>query len=385
MEGKPVSVKENNDHLGLVVSGLREEEKNIDAKIKKARGSLFNFMGPILSSKSLLSPNLLMHVFRTYICPIARSGLSAMTLRENHLEPLAIFQRKILRSFLRLSEQSPIPALHFLTGELTIVAKVHRDVFGLFYNVWINPQTKVYDIVKYLLENAPNNSNTWSTHLKNLAKMYDIEDPLLMITGHPPPKDNFKRYICAKITSYCEKTLRNAAQTNSKMEFLNVSVKGLNGRVHPALDGAHSTKDIPKLRAHVKLLCGDLITYERRAKYCGSSPHCRLCCQDQSPESRPKEDICHILAQCPSFKETRDRIVSEINDICRQSAYNLSCIFSSDKLLTQFILDCTSLNLPVRISPEDPLCGTVFTLSRDLSYSICSQRSRMLKQLMESR
>ena len=139
MEGKPVSVKENNDHLGLEVSGLREEEKNIDAKIKKARGSLFNFMGPILSSKCLLSPNLLMHVFRTYICPIARSGLSAMTLHENHLEPLAIFQRKILRSFLRLSEQSPIPALHFLTGELTIVAKVHRDVFGLFYNVWINP------------------------------------------------------------------------------------------------------------------------------------------------------------------------------------------------------------------------------------------------------
>ena len=381
MESKTVSVKENNDHLGLVVSGLREEEKNIDARIKKARGALFNFIGPVFSTRCLLSPSLLLHVFRTYICPIARSGLSAMSLRETHLEPIAVFQRKMLKSFLSISDKAPTPAIHFLTGELPINAKIHRDVFGLFYNVWSNPQTKVYDIVKYLLENAPKNSNTWSAHLKNLASIYDMEDPLAMIKRSPPSKESFKKYVAAKITSHWERKLRKAAELNRKMTFLNVSLKGLNGRAHPALNGVFLTKDIPKLRAHIKLLSGDLLTYEMRSIYCGSSPHCRLCHLDQDIERKPKEDVCHILTECPAFKESRQRIIAEIRDVCKESQYELIEIFSTNALLTQFILDCTSLNLPVRISPEDPLCEKVFVLSRDLTYSILLQRTRMLKLL----
>ena len=97
MDNIPVSVKEDNDHLGLIVSGFKEEEKNVDLKIKKARGSLFKLIGPAFSSRCLLSPIVLIHLFRTYICPIARSGLSAMTLRTTHLNPISVFQRKIFR------------------------------------------------------------------------------------------------------------------------------------------------------------------------------------------------------------------------------------------------------------------------------------------------
>ena len=79
MDGLPVSVKDDNDHLGLIVSGYSEEEKNVDLKIKKARGSLFKLLGPAFSYKCLLSPTVQVHLYRTYICPISRSGLSAMT------------------------------------------------------------------------------------------------------------------------------------------------------------------------------------------------------------------------------------------------------------------------------------------------------------------
>ena len=63
MDNLPVSVKEDNDHLGLIVSGQREEEKNVDLKIKKTRGSLFKLLGPAFSAKCLLSPNLQLHLF----------------------------------------------------------------------------------------------------------------------------------------------------------------------------------------------------------------------------------------------------------------------------------------------------------------------------------
>ena len=44
MDGLPVSVKEDNDHLGLIVSGYSEEEKNVDLKVKKVRGSVFKLL-----------------------------------------------------------------------------------------------------------------------------------------------------------------------------------------------------------------------------------------------------------------------------------------------------------------------------------------------------
>ena len=45
--------------------------------MKKARGALFKLLGPAFSSKCLLSPAVQLHLFRIYVCPIARSGLSA--------------------------------------------------------------------------------------------------------------------------------------------------------------------------------------------------------------------------------------------------------------------------------------------------------------------
>ena len=88
MDNQQVSVKDDNEHLGLIVSGLKEEEKNVDLKVKKARGALFKLLGPAFSSKCLLSPDLQMHLYRTYVCPIAKSGLSAMTLRNSHTAAL---------------------------------------------------------------------------------------------------------------------------------------------------------------------------------------------------------------------------------------------------------------------------------------------------------
>ena len=155
MDNLPVSVIENNDHIGLIVSGHEEESKNVDQRIKKARGALFKLLGPAYSAKCLISPAVEIHLFNTYICPIARSGLAAMALRPTHLKPLTAFHKKILRGFLHLSDRSPIQSLYFLTGELSIEARIRRDIFFVFYSICHNPHTKIHSIVKYLLENSP--------------------------------------------------------------------------------------------------------------------------------------------------------------------------------------------------------------------------------------
>ena len=56
---------------------------------------------------------------------------------------------------------------------------------------------------------------------------------------------------------------------------------------------------------------------------------------------------------------------------------------TTPEILTQFILDLTSMNLPneFRISTLHPHLSELFSFSRDWCHSIVSQRSRLLKNL----
>ena len=78
-------------------------------------------------------------------------------------------------------------------------------------------------------------STTWANHTRLLCIKYDIADPLTLLQQHPPTKSAWKEYIWTKITVLAEKSLRDKASDNSKMEFLNVKLLGLCGRPHPAL------------------------------------------------------------------------------------------------------------------------------------------------------
>ena len=309
MDGEQVKVVDNNDHLGQIVSGNKQEEKNIDERITKGRNNLFGLLGAAFSYKCHLSPVLKIHLFRTFTCPIIRSGLSSFALRTNQLSPLTIFHRKTLKSFLSLSKTAATPAIHFMMGELPMEGKIHRDVFSLFYSVWTNEQTKIYQIVKYLLSMASKNSRTWCSFLRDLSSKYNMRDPLDFLAEDPPSRSEYKEYILTKITSFHEKELRQEAMTNSCMKFLHVDLTGLRGKHHPAIANIKTTAEVAKLRPHLKMLCGNLLTYGQKFQQSGlGSPHCRLCDSDF-------ESISHIFASCPRFDDIREKILIEYDDV----------------------------------------------------------------------
>ena len=49
LDGERVKVVDSNEHLGLVVAGSEEEQKNVDENIIKCRNSLFALLGPAFS------------------------------------------------------------------------------------------------------------------------------------------------------------------------------------------------------------------------------------------------------------------------------------------------------------------------------------------------
>ena len=160
LDGEQVSVVTDNDHLGLVVSGMEEEQKNVDKQITQCRDSLFSLLGSALSFKCKLAPVVQLHLWKTYSLPVLCSGLSALPIRPTAMKPLQVFQQKILRGFLKLSPTSPVPAMFFLLGELPIEATLHINILGLFYTILNNPQTKVFKIVAYIMKMADQKSTT---------------------------------------------------------------------------------------------------------------------------------------------------------------------------------------------------------------------------------
>ena len=381
LNGEKIAVVEENNHLGLIVSGLHEEEKNIDNNIQQCRNSLYALLGHCYAFKCLLSPVVQTHLWRTYNLPVLRSGLSALPIRPVNIKSLIVFHNKIMRSFLKLSNSSPIPALHFLLGELPIEGRLHLDFLSLFNNIWGNPDTTIHKVVLYLLKMAASNSSTWSAHLSTLCQKYKLPNPLELLSSSTWEKERWSTLTTTRVTVWYEKFLRAEAESNSKMRYLNVQVQGLSGVPHPALLNISNTQDIPRLRLHIKYLSGDFLTGERLAIDNGSNPQCKLC-------SSPVERREHVLTHCKSNSDIHARMLPELlNTVLavQPSCKILQCSLQSP-YLTQFILDCTSLNLPEthRVAAHNPNVGQIFSVARNWCFDVSKSRARLLQQLSKT-
>ena len=204
-------------------------------------------------------------------------------------------RKKTLKSILKLSISAPTPSIPFLTGELPIEGKIHKDVFSLFFITWSNSDTKIYHIVKYLLENTSENSRTWSAHIKHLSRRYGLEDSLSCLSRDPPPKSEIKETVCIRITSYFETMLRKSAAQNNQMKYLNVSTIGLRGRHQPALSNQITTLEVTLSRPHIKLLAGNYLAYNMKSEH-----RCRIC------TSSNDETVSHVISTCQGLAVERE-------------------------------------------------------------------------------
>ena len=381
---------DDNEHLGLIVSGQDEEAKHVDQNVQQTKSSLFALLGVAFSFKSKVSPTVQIHLWRTYCQPILRSGLAALPIRPAQFQFLVLFHHKVLRGFLKLSSSSPVPALYFLLGEMPIQANVDLDILGLFHTIWSNPDTTIHEIIKYILKMSDEYSVTWAAHVRILCQQYELPDPLQLLQQEDAwPKSKWRNWCTTKVRAYHEQFWREKSLTNSKMSFLNVQLLGMNGRHHPALYGLNTTRQVEKMRPHLKMLSGDYLTYSRIALDRKSGdPSCRLC-RSHTSQQVASETIEHTLTECRGTAEVRERIFTELLNALLLAQPNhpyLTCPPAFHKLditLAQFILDCTSFNLhsPYRLHINNDKVATIFQISRDFCYAVHSCRIKKLKAL----
>ena len=366
------------------MSGLNEELKNVDKKLDSARKTLFDLLGNIFSFKCKLSPVVSLHVWSIYVHPVLRSGLAALPIRPPIMRTLTSFHNKILRGILKLSSRSPLAPLYFLLGELPIEAFLHQDILILFWSIWANPQTKIHDIVKYLLMQADSSSLTWSNHLRILFKLYSLPDPLNLMNSTLWSKDRWSVMVKTSVTTYHEAAWRLKVIDNTKLNFLNIQATGLSGRPHPTISGILTTQDVTKSRIHIKMLSGDYPCYYYLGSDREKDAFCRLCHSLSPLHPPPDEDMVHLLTRCRGTLETRSRVIPELlNTIQQHFPTNSILVEQNHSHLTQLILDPTSLNLPMnmRIPPNHPALPLVLAVCRNFCLLIHKDRTTKLKKL----
>ena len=155
---------------------------------------------------------------------------------------------------------------------------------------------------------------------------------------------------------------------------MNVEPYGLSGRAHPALQNILTTQDCKKLRLHLKFLTCDITPYSLI-----SNQVCDLC------SNTCGDTIEHILVSCQKLSDVRNRLLPELLNTVYQ-VQPMSDILKNDvssPLMTQFILDCASFNLPdnIRIPINTPRISEIYRVSRDWCFAIGNERTRLLGRL----
>ena len=171
--------------------------------------------------------------------------------------------------------------------------------------------------------------------------------------------------------------MRTKSLTNSKMNFLNIHLHGLSGQPHVVLHNISTTQAAKKLRIHLKFLTNDFLTNERLSlDQPHLSPACVLC-------QAPLDSTEHVLLLCKATSDIRRRLLPELlNTIATvQPMCRILAMDPPPHILTQFLLDCSSINLPepYRIPAHNPRISEIYSVSRDWTFGISTERSRLLK------
>ena len=97
-----------------------------------------------------------------------------------------------------------------------------------------------------------------------------------------------------------------------------------------------------------------------------------------------EEDLCHLLTTCRATVNTRTRLLPDLlNTVAKFSPNNEILITDSPALLTQFVLDPTSLNLPnkIRLQPNARFPNEISSMCSNYCFAIHKERIRQLSRL----
>ena len=241
---------------------------------------------------------------------------------------------------MHLQERKADFAVYLLSGQLPLVADLHKRILGTLGSVRRSSSIE-REIAERQIILKDHKSKSWFVYVNSILSQYKLPSTLDLLSTECS-KNAWKHIVDNQINAYWVDKIKLEASEKSSLRFLNTQKYEI-GEVHYVWKNAgFNLMAIKKAGMKAMLMTGTYVLQSNRAKFNQYSvnPTCLLCGEDP-------EDLEHFLLKCRALTVIRDPFIEKT--ICLLNDYlgirEQQDITRDLNLFVAFILDCTAVDL----------------------------------------
>ena len=220
-------------------------------------------MGAGLHGENGGNPRVSLSLWNTYVLPRFTYGLDNLTLSNSKIEKLNQFHKNFLKQVMHLHEGTADTAVYILSGQLPLVADLHKRVLARWEVCFVVIQ------LRGNLQNAKFYSKTKNLKVGlfmsvqsflNLPSTIDLLNTKIS-------KEAWKQTVYKHVSAYSVEKIKLEASEKSSLKFLNTQNYKI-GEVHYLWKNAgFNLMAIKKAGFKAKLMTGTYVLQSNRAKF----------------------------------------------------------------------------------------------------------------------
>ena len=149
-------------------------------------------------------------------------GLEITSLRQNEMQKLESYLKKLLKQVQNLPERTANEATYLMMGRILVIGELHKRILKTFGNIIRKDNSIEKDIALRQLALKGQNSDSWFSKLDEISEKYSLNS-LHDLIVNPPTKSSWNRSVGTTINKYYINQMVKDAENKSSLKFLHLS------------------------------------------------------------------------------------------------------------------------------------------------------------------
>ena len=162
-------------HLGIKRDSVSNtgHSTTVEDRIKSARGCAYSLMGAGLHGENGGNPRVSLSLWNTYVLPRLTYGLDVLTLSNSEIQKLNQFHKRFLKQVMHLHERTADAAVYILSGQLPLVADLHKRVLGTLGSV-LRSNSIERELAERQIQLKDKKSKSWFVYVGPILSQYNL-------------------------------------------------------------------------------------------------------------------------------------------------------------------------------------------------------------------
>ena len=350
--GYKLKIAEESAHVGLIVCQEydRTEQVNVTARLAKARGGTFGIFGKVWQERRkfslLVSKTLIVSVLK----PLSIAGLQALCVSDTEMKNTNRFVDTIMRRVMDMRRLAPTTPLYMMMSLAPIICDLHKQVLGLFHNVWcFDDECK--KLVNYVLSKRGLRLKFWPTHVDKILKRYGFPSAEEFMARPPMSKEAFKGYVKKKVETEFNNDFLYKLGQSGLYRFVHQSDFDIRRpKMSPILSSAVTRTEIDGQKLALLHICMEYKNGENLHRIrVRETPECEYCAANIDSSEHCLTD-CAVLTgsdiDVARIANLREEIITAISLANETAELEVRRALSDRRNYTNLLLNPASHNLP---------------------------------------